>query len=291
MVLDQVRTYPGWNPATDTTTGAIQVSDDVNTGAASYSETLGYAWSGALPNAGGVPTGAEDFTTSSATLQSLSRSITNDLGQVYEEDDYVNLAGIGYSASTVRLGALNVNYRESTSQYDTMGNLTGSVNSDGNISHTTYDILGRVTSTWVGTSDGRANPGDGASDGWSPTTNGNGLPMVETSASVYDNGVVGDGDLTETVAFPIAPSSGSFTVQTLRVTQMSYDWQDRLIATKPSAMVATSSGGFPVVGPRIPPGLRSVRRGNGGRHDAAFDHVRLVGQPGRGDQRVRLCGQ
>ena len=44
--------------------------------------------------------------------------------------------------------------------------------------------------------------------------------MVETSATVYDNGGVGDGDVTETVAFPSGTTSSP---AALDVTQMFYD--------------------------------------------------------------------
>ena len=147
VILNEVRTYPGWNPVTDTTADAIQVSDTVDTDSGSYGETLSYAWSGALPATGSMPTGVEDFSTSSAALHSLSRSLTNNLGQVYEQDDYSDLTGIPYSATSVYLP--HADYDSTTNQYDVVGNLTGTVDPDGDITHTVYDFLGNVTSTWT----------------------------------------------------------------------------------------------------------------------------------------------
>ena len=217
-IRNQVRTYPGWNPVTDTTADAIQVSDTVDTDSGSYGETLGYTWSGALPATGSMPTGGEDFSTSSAALQSLSRSLTNNLGQAYEQDDYSDLTGVTYSATSVYLP--HADYDPTTNQYDIVGNLTGTVDPDGDITHTVYDFLGNATSTWTGTDDGCVNPGNGASDGWLPTNNGGGSNMAEASSDVYDNGGVGDGNLTSTTIYPgnSAPN---------RTTAYGYDWQDQ----------------------------------------------------------------
>ena len=49
--------------------------------------------------------------------------------------------------------------------------------------------------------------------------------MVEVSARVYDNGGVGDGNLTQETDFPGGGAAP-------RVTQYFYDWRDRLVASK-----------------------------------------------------------
>ena len=67
--------------------------------------------------------------------------------------------------------------------------------------------------------------------------------MVEISAKVYDSGAVGDGDLTETVDFPYAPSSPFYSVPGFRVTQDCYDWRDHLVAIKSGTAVATAAVG------------------------------------------------
>ena len=91
-----------------------QVSDEVDTASSSLSETLSYTWTGSGANALPVatnpaigfatPQGNELLSSQYVTLKSLSRSLANDLGQVYEEDDYVNLAGVTYSAATGAVG-------------------------------------------------------------------------------------------------------------------------------------------------------------------------------------------
>jgi hypothetical protein len=76
-------------------------------------------------------------------------------------------------------------------------------------------------------------------EGGGTTVSGSGgNNMVEISANVYDNGEVGDGNVTETVDFPSGSSSPA---DTLRVTQMFYDWQDRLVATKSGELVTEES--------------------------------------------------
>ena len=85
---------------------------------------------------------------------------------------------------------------------------TASKTPAGNITDTVYDALGRVTSILVGTND---TPGSSN--------------MVDVQDNVYDNGGVGDGDLTQTT---LHPGDG----QPDRVTQYAYDWEDRQIAAQ-----------------------------------------------------------
>ena len=67
--------------------------------------------------------------------------------------------------------------------------------------------------------------------------------MTEVSSNIYDSGGVGDGNLTETIAYPNG-NSGSNAVGTARVTLMNYDWRDRLVATEIG--LTLSSTGSPV---------------------------------------------
>ena len=53
--------------------------------------------------------------------------------------------------------------------------------------------------------------------------------MTEVSSNIYDSGGVGDGNLTETIAYPDG-NAGTNAVGTARVTLMDYDWRDRLLA-------------------------------------------------------------
>ena len=59
--------------------------------------------------------------------------------------------------------------------------------------------------------------------------------MTEVSSNSYDNNGVGDGNLTETIAYPNGSTAP-------RVTDMFYDWRDRQVATKASVLL---SGGVP----------------------------------------------
>jgi hypothetical protein len=94
---------------------------------------------------------------------------------------------------------------------------------------------------WVGTND---TPTSGY---WSPTNNTGTSNMVEVSANVYDNGGVGDGNLTESIQFPLPPAGEGegegAAASTFRVTEMLYDWQDRMIATKSGALVTEVTSG------------------------------------------------
>jgi hypothetical protein len=81
-----------------------------------YTETL--TMNAAPAVSGGVPTGTEAI----SNIQSLSRSYTNDAGQVIYTDNYLNLRGLTYSTST-SLGTQGVNFYRTQYQYDTDGNL------------------------------------------------------------------------------------------------------------------------------------------------------------------------
>ena len=67
--------------------------------------------------------------------------------------------------------------------------------------------------------------------------------MTEVSSNIYDNGSVGDGSLTETIAYPDG-NAGTNAVGTARVTLMNYDWRDRLVASQTG--LTLSSTGSPV---------------------------------------------
>src|SRR5207245_813618 len=78
----EVRTYAGWNTATNTPTGPTEVSRDDLTG--TYTETL--TMSAAPPVSGGRPDGNESI----ASLQTLSREVVNGAGQAIHDDRRVN---------------------------------------------------------------------------------------------------------------------------------------------------------------------------------------------------------
>ena len=103
------KTYTGWNASTDLPTGPVEMTRE--DWAHGYTETLTYTWtgSGGLPVDGsGVPTGAEDITTSNAHIQSLSRDYTNDAGQVVRSDRYFNLSGVTYSTTILSVRSIQI---------------------------------------------------------------------------------------------------------------------------------------------------------------------------------------
>jgi len=218
MVYDdpdhEVRTYPGWQASTKMPTGPTQVTRKDREHSPSYAETLTMS---VPPN---VTNGRPDGTEPISAVQTLSRSFTSPGGQVIETDQYFSLDGITYSTDPY-LGSAGTSYYARTYEYDDQGRLTGTVLPTGTIQHTVYDGLGRVASTWIGTND---TPGNG-DDEWTPENNTAPANMVEVSAMVYDNGGVGDGNLTQETDFPGGGAAP-------RVTQNFYDWRDRLVASK-----------------------------------------------------------
>ena len=200
----EFREYDGWT-GSSTTGPTIVYRDDWADG---YNEMLTMS---ATPAVGtnGLPDGAEPI----GDLQSLTRNLLDDAGQVIEADDYFDLVGITYSV-TPRLGNGD-NYYTTTYGYDVNGNQDQTTDAKGTIQQTVYNGQGEVVSTWVGT----AEPA-----GWSPTNTAGGN-LVDVQDDYYDDDTVpggdagGDGNLTEVVTHP---GSG----QANRVTTYAYDYQD-----------------------------------------------------------------
>ncbi len=220
----EIRSYPGWNAATGLPTGPTTVIRQDRASSPSYVETLTMS---ATPNldGNGVPDGSEPI----GQVQSLTRVFTSPGGEVIETDAYVSLAGVNYSTSPY-LGTAGTNYNATLFGYDNHGRLNRKVTPNGTIYRTVYDGLGRVVSTWVGTND---TPADGKD--WSPDDNTAPANMVETTANVYDNGGVGDSDLTQVTEFPGGGAAP-------RVTQMFYDWRDRQVAVKQGVQASENDG-------------------------------------------------
>lgn len=86
----------------------------------------------------------------------------------------------------------------------------------------------RAASVWVGTND---TPTSGT---WSPS---NPAGMVEVESNQYDNGGVGDGDLTETIQYP-----GNGAPQ--RVTQYWFNWRASASATSRCRHTPAAAGRF-----------------------------------------------
>jgi RHS repeat-associated protein len=188
------RIYQGWNSSTGTPTGPTEVIRDDASG--TYTEDLTMTATPHLTN--GVPDGTEAI----SNLQTLTRDYYNDAGQVVSEYNYFNLGGLSYSTGT--MGTVNVNYYQTNYVYDSAGRLFETQTPNGTVYRTVYNSLGEALSAWVGTSD--AN-------------------LVEVSSYQYDNGGVGDGNLTQETDYP---GLGAAT----RVTDYWYDWRDRQVAEK-----------------------------------------------------------
>jgi RHS repeat-associated protein len=220
-VNHEVRIYQGWNSTTDMPTGPTLVArQDWANG---YNETL--TMSAAPHLTGGVPDGTEAI----ADVQTLTRTYRNPAGQNVREDDYFNLSGVIYS-TTPYLGTANTNYYTTTFAYDDAGRLAHVQMPTGTITDRVYDGRGDVLNTWVGTNDTPANGQE-----WSPSNNTSPANMTETTAYVYDNGGVGDDNLTQMTQYPGGGAAP-------RVTQYFFDWRDRQVADKDGVSASENDG-------------------------------------------------
>ncbi|MCE9554457.1 MAG: autotransporter-associated beta strand repeat-containing protein [Planctomycetes bacterium] len=227
----EVRTYSGftWDPLANGGLGAyVQMSDPPPTTVSredrpgSYTETLTMAATPTV-DSNGVPTGAESI----GSIQTLSRQYKNDAGQMITGDQYFDFTGLTYSTDP-DIGVEGTNFYRTEYSYDNRGRQHRTVSAVGTITRTVFDGLSRAVSTWVGTDD---TPTSGF---WSPTNNA-GANMVKVSENQYDNGEVGDSNLTRGTAFP--DDSGTQD----RVTDYFHDWRDRTVATK-SGVLLDGSG-------------------------------------------------
>lgn len=219
----EVRTYPGWTGTTTTGPTLVTITNHENRYTDTFTMTATPDVSG-----GGEPLGTEAY----SDLQSLTRTSVNDAGQVIDVDAYFDLDGLDYNDQTEQMSGnhswiltdavQNTNFYRSTSAYDNRGRLTRAVSPTGTIERVLYDALGRVTSSWVGTAD---------STSWSPAAPGT-SNLTQITSNVYDNGGIGDSNLTGSMAYP-----GS---STPRLTLSAYDWRNRQVIVKDGALAAAS---------------------------------------------------
>jgi RHS repeat-associated protein len=167
------------------------------------------------------------------TVQTLSRTLYNAASQVIESDDYANISNSTYLATAINSpysGTLNTNYYATTTGYSDRGWQDHTIDPTGTVTDTFYDGLGRVVSTYVGTD-------DSTTDGhvWNLSNTSSTNNMTEVSSDVYDNGGVGDGDLTQSTQYVDGTSADN------RVSQMLYDFRDRMVASKSGAASSLGS--------------------------------------------------
>jgi YD repeat-containing protein len=122
-------------------------------------------------------------------LQTLSRQFISAGGQVSDTKAYFYLTGLTYTTSPT-MGTAGTNYYQMDYGYNKRGNIKRVQSPTGTITRHVYDAPGRLSSIWVGRDD---TP---TSVLWSPT-NTEGTDLVKVSENVYDDGGVGDGNLTQ----------------------------------------------------------------------------------------------
>ena len=206
----ETRVYAGWDAALARPTGPTFVTRlDRGRG---YAEQL--TMSAASATSGGVPTGTEAV----GSVEFLSRDHYNKAWQLVSSDEYHNLGGLSYSASSAVLGSQGANYDRTTLGYDQRGRNNRFVDATGTVYRTLYDGLGRPASTWVGTNDAGATNADPQSGG--------GNNMLRLTTSVYDGGGVGDDNLTRFVTHVDASAASD------RVGLYDYDWRNRLVLAR-----------------------------------------------------------
>ncbi|MFL5330324.1 MAG: RHS repeat-associated core domain-containing protein [Gemmataceae bacterium] len=214
----EIRVYPGWDSTTHTTTGPIQVFRE--DWGREYREVLTMA-----PSSIGYDTAtlAPLGTDSISSVQSLSRTILNHAGQAIEQDAYFKLSDVTYGAATVTLTGPSsaVRHYATKTDYADRGGVKRTETPTGTITRYVRDALNRVIEIWVGTND---TPTTGY---WSPT-NTTGADLVKVQTYEYDNGGMGDNNVTKLTQIP----GGSATD---RITLTYFDWRDRAVATKQGA--------------------------------------------------------
>lgn len=219
----EARVYAGWDSVAKRPTGPTYVARE--DWANSYSESLSMTATPAT-NGAGLPTGGEAI----SAVQSLSRTFVNNLAQVTHVDRYFSFSGLSYSSGTA-LGTINTHFSRTSYGYDMMGMVNRTVLPTGTITRLVYDMLGRLSSTWVGTDDEPTTP-------YFTPTNTAGTDMTKVEARFYDvndsyvsESGMGDSNLTAIVQSPNDGSSD-------RTTQFLYDWRNRLVATSVEAYSA-----------------------------------------------------
>ena len=213
----EVRIYPGWQSATNTTTGPTQMLRVDRT--RSYRELL--TMSAAPAVTGGVPTGTEAV----SALQTLQREYLDAGHRVTYADSYFNFSGLTYSTA-INIGTLGTHFYRRQTGYDLKGRQDRDQDWSGTITRAVYDSRDRLIGTWVGTDD-TPTAGD-----WSPS-NTAGTNLIRLTTRQYDGGGVGDGNLTKSTIHTSAAAGLDTFYQ--------YDFRNRLINERAPDKVAVQN--------------------------------------------------
>ncbi|GIW76470.1 MAG: hypothetical protein KatS3mg104_1533 [Phycisphaerae bacterium] len=186
----------------DQNTGAMtkQVVD-ANPGSISGAPVSGPTRSGSLPTALGLTT----------------TMVVDNLGRVTKVTD---------PNGNVTIGTAGTDYLRTELGYDDRGRQARVKRADGTWTHTVYDGLGRVVSTWKGTDN----------TGWTqtnPAGSGGSNNMVKVSENIYDNGGIGDSNVTESRS--VFGSGGS----DFYATKYQYDFRNRMTDMRSADKVGT----------------------------------------------------
>ena len=249
----EVLTYPGWQDVSGTcqTTGPVQLSRTDLTG--TYTETMTYGWTGTGNNAlqtttltvNGVPytipLGNESPGSQYAVIQSLSRSLINTNGQVYETLDYTSEPSSGYAIAPAAIGSPGTNYLETQYFCDSSGRNISTISPDGTVDDTIYDGFGEVVEEWKGTNDDGVTGFDTwvANNPSAVVNTASGAHMYEVSSSAYNV----NGDVIESDQY-VNPTGDTNPWKTYYV----YDWQDRQYMTvnPPNDVLNPTTGQYDV---------------------------------------------
>ena len=199
------------------------------------------------------------------TIQSLTRDLYNNSGrtegQMVESDAYAEIdnaiylataPGSPYSGSQItnQLSgqAPNGNYYPTYHGHDADGRNYQVIDANGTIHDRVFDSMNRLVSYWTGTDDA-VSGASGTPSYFVGSNAGAGNNMTEVESYVYDNGGVGDCNITEAIQYPDGNTAG-----TQDVGIYSYDFEDRLIATEggltlnsSGAVTASSSDPYPLI--------------------------------------------
>ena len=117
-------------------------------------------------------------------------------------------------------GVVGTNYIETSYDHDAMSRQNKTVSPDGTINRIVFNAQGQAVSTWVGTDDTDATDSD-------PTGNdATGNTMVMLAETEFDGGIDAGNGLRTKVTQKVNSTTADD-----RVTEMEYDWRNRLVKT------------------------------------------------------------